>query len=81
MAAGRGGYDTTRALTDEMKKWAAPRRARTMQMKRLAGTGLLRWAAVISRRPTRRWAQKTANGAAGGRAVAEHTRRRRVREG
>jgi hypothetical protein len=32
LAAGRDGYDTTRALTDEMKKWAAPRRARIIEM-------------------------------------------------
>ena len=28
LAAGRGDYDTTRALTDQMIQWAAPRRAR-----------------------------------------------------
>ncbi len=79
LAAGPGGYDTTRALTDEMKKWAAPRRARTIQTNAWQAPGLLRWAAVISRRPTSRWPQKTANGAASGRVVAEHARRRRCR--
>jgi DNA-binding CsgD family transcriptional regulator len=31
LAAGRGDYDTTRALTDQMIQWAAPRRARAIQ--------------------------------------------------
>jgi len=42
LAAGRGGYDTTRALTDEMKKWAAPRTARTTQMNAWQARALLR---------------------------------------
>ena len=40
LAAGRGGYDTTRALTDEMIQWAAPRRARTIQMNAWQARGL-----------------------------------------